>query len=105
MKIASKRFLSSLNVAGPVVAKQIFKDFIGEPFYLTSENLIECAQVMFEQSRNILLTLSQRREMNPGNTESVIQILADFTVCHPRFDILICSRNNTDVKGNTPPAP
>src|SRR5262245_50399621 len=42
------------NIAWPVVARQAFQYFVGEPIHLTSEFLIEYAQVVFEQSRNVL---------------------------------------------------
>ena len=85
------------NVARPIVSKQRVHRVRREFEKRLLVFLAEMAQKSADQNRDIFLSLAQRRHRDAHDVEAKIKIVAEFSLAHELFEVLVRGRDQAHV--------
>src|SRR5262245_54389263 len=88
------------HVSRPRVAEKGVKKVLVKAFNVAAETSIHLATEVIRQQNNIVLAVSERWQLNPGNVDPKIQVLSERSISNRPLNVLIRSRYDPNVDGN-----
>src|SRR5580658_1450114 len=92
-----KHVLQFADIPRPVVGAKQVEALFGYPLYVLSQVPRATSDEIFDQHRNIFLSLPQRRNDNRENIKAVEEIAAKCALTNSRLQVAVCGSDHTYV--------